>query len=177
MAKNDKATGIFSGDKVVLEKSDAANLLCEKNYGSRNKSRHVELSLVEAYFLLQSDKIEIEDARKKRIGLEEFAGKAQRKDKRFQTKSAAYSDLRDKGYILKTALKYGADFRVYEKGSALGKNHSKWLMYAIAEKERFSLQEFVSKNRVAHSTRKKMLFAIVDDENSVTYYQTEWLRP
>jgi tRNA-intron endonuclease len=177
MARGDKAQGKLSGDVVMLEKSDSANLLCEKNFGSRNKSRNVELSLVEALYLLQSEKIIIIDGRGKEINAEDFSSKAARKDNRFTTKSAAYSDLRGKGYILKTALKYGADFRVYEKSSVIGKNHSKWLMYVISEKEKFSLQEFVSKNRVAHSTRKKMLFAIVDEEGSVTYYQTEWLRP
>jgi len=37
-----------------------------------------------------------------------------------------YKDLRDKGFIIKPGLKYGADFSVYEKGSRPGDEHSKW---------------------------------------------------
>lgn len=31
--------------------------------------------------------------------------------------------------------------------------------------------------RVAHGVNKKLLFAVVDDENDITYYNVEWTRP
>jgi len=79
MARGDKAQGKLSGDVVMLEKSDSANLLCEKNFGSRNKSRNVELSLVEALYLLQSEKIIIIDGRGKEINAEDSHQKQQGK--------------------------------------------------------------------------------------------------
>ncbi|HLC22649.1 MAG TPA: hypothetical protein VJJ79_02655 [Candidatus Nanoarchaeia archaeon] len=47
----------------------------------------------------------------------------------------------------------------------------------MAETDSCSWYEFAAKNRVAHSTRKKLLIAIVDDENDVTYYSISWTRP
>ena len=37
--------------------------------------------------------------------------------------------------------------------------------------------EFAAKNRVAHSTRKRLLLAIVDAEGQVTHYEVAWKRP
>ena len=37
--------------------------------------------------------------------------------------------------------------------------------------------EFAAKNRVAHSTKKNLLIAIVDAEADVTFYEIQWLKP
>ena len=85
--------------------------------------------------------------------------------------------MREKGYVVKTALKFGADFRVYEKGRRPGKSHAKWIVFADRETNKTSWQEFSAKNRVAHSTKKRLLLAIVDEESDVSYYEINWVRP
>ena len=85
-------------------------------------------------------------------------------DKKMYTKFIAYKDLRKKGYILKTALKYGADFRVYERGIRPGEEHARWILFA-------------AKNRIAHSTKKNLLIAIIDEEDDVSYYEVSWRKP
>ena len=88
-----------------------------------------------------------------------------------------FKDLRGRGYILKTALKFGGDFRVYERNQKPGEEHAKWILYCIKESDVLRWQDFAAKNRVAHSTKKKLLVAIVDEENDITYYEVKWLRP
>ena len=88
-----------------------------------------------------------------------------------------FKDLREKGYVLKTALKFGADFRVYEKGKKLGKAHAKWVVFVEHETKKTSWHEFSAKNRVAHSTKKKLLLAIVDEEEGISYYEVSWSKP
>lgn len=102
---------------------------------------------------------------------------AKKHDKRFDTKFACFENLRKKGYIVKTALKFGADFRVYEKGIKPGQDHAAWLVFPVKENEAQSWYDFAAKNRVAVSTKKKLLIAIVDDESDVTYYEVNWMRP
>jgi tRNA-intron endonuclease len=85
--------------------------------------------------------------------------------------------LRKKGYVVKTALKFGADFRVYEKGAKPGQKHAKWLVFVENENNQLTWHEFSAKNRVAHSTKKKLLLSIVDAENSVSYYEVSWIKP
>jgi len=65
-----------------------------------------------------------------------------------------FKNLREKGYIVKTALKFGAEFRIYEKGAKPGKNHAKWIVFTDYESGKLTWHEFSAKTRVAHSTKK-----------------------
>ncbi|MBI4143528.1 tRNA-intron lyase, partial [Candidatus Woesearchaeota archaeon] len=47
----------------------------------------------------------------------------------------------------------------------------------VHEASTLTWYEFAAKNRVAHSTKKRLLMAIVDAENDVTFYEIRWLRP
>ena len=79
--------------------------------------------------------------------------------------------------MVKTALKFGADFRIYERGVKPGEDHAKWILYPVNEGSTLTWHEFSAKNRVAHSTRKRLLLGIVDSEEDVTYYEVKWTRP
>ena len=57
--------------------------------------------------------------------------KLKRKDNRIDVKLKVYSDLRVKGYVVKTALKFGGDFRVYDKGVRPGEDHAKWVVFPV----------------------------------------------
>ena len=85
--------------------------------------------------------------------------------------------MRKKSYIVKTALKFGAEFRVYNKGIHPGQDHAPWLLQTFSDSEKINWQDFSAKNRVAHSTKKKLLIAIVDEEFSITYYEISWVKP
>ena len=41
-------------------------------------------------------------------------------DKQFYSKQKVHEDLREKGYCIKTGLKFGFDFRVYPRGKKNG---------------------------------------------------------
>ncbi|HLC72503.1 MAG TPA: tRNA-intron lyase, partial [Candidatus Nanoarchaeia archaeon] len=90
---------------------------------------------------------------------------------------AVFRDMRSRGYIVKTALKFGADFRVYDRGIKPGDDHAKWILYPVHEGETLTWYDFSAKSRVAHSTRKSLLIGVVDDEGDVTYWQAMWTRP
>ena len=50
-------------------------------------------------------------------------------------------------------------------------------LYPVSESEAETWYNFSAKNRVAHSTRKKLLVGIVDAEGDVTYYTIKWEKP
>jgi tRNA-intron endonuclease len=58
-----------------------------------------------------------------------------------------------------------------------GEDHAKWVVFPVHETATMTWYEFSAKNRVAHSTKKRLLLGIVDDEQDVTYYEVRWLRP
>ena len=92
-------------------------------------------------------------------------------------KFSVFKDLRDRGYVVKTALKFGADFRVYDRGVKPGEDHAKWVVFPVPEGSTTTWHEFAAKNRVAHSTKKRLLIGVVDDEGDVSYWEIRWIRP
>ena len=115
--------------------------------------------------------------KKKKLSEDELMKKILRLDKKIQVKYPVFRDLRKKGYVVKTALKFGAEFRVYPKGAKPGKKHAKWIVFTDYESKKLTWYEFSSKSRVAHSTKKNLLLAIVDEEGDITYYEIRWLKP
>lgn len=167
---------VFTGEKITSTSTDAFALNQKSNFGEKKASK-IEYALVETIYLANQNKLQTITPSGKQITKDQLLRKARKIDKKIETKLAVFADLRDKGLIPKTALKFGAEFRVYDKGDKPGKNHAKWLLYTAKEHDSIPLHEFAAKNRVAHSTKKLLLVAIVDEESSVTYYQTNWLRP
>ena len=163
--------------ETVTSNSSEAHSLYDKSCFGEPKANKVQYTLSEALFLVEKDKLEVLDSRGKAIPEKELAKKLQKIDKKLNLKYSVYKDLREKGYIVKTALKFGADFRVYDKGQRPGKAHAKWICFVEHESKKTSWHEFSAKNRVAHSTKKNLLIAIADEEGDISYYEVSWLKP
>ncbi len=165
-------------ERVLTEATDAArNLYAQSAFGTILDDGKVQLSLSEALFLLEKKKILIFDGRKKPVDFEQFIRKASRVEPNFWIRYIVYKDMRNRGYIVKTALKFGADFRVYDRGIKPGQDHARWIIYPVHEGEKYTWFDFAAKNRVAHSTKKRLMMGVVDDENDVTYWEVRWVRP
>jgi len=171
----DKINAYILGEIVSSNSSEAYSLYEKSNFGERKDSKII-YSPSEALFLVEKDKMEISSSNRK-LSHEELIRKFKKIDKKFQIKYPVFKDLREKGYVVKTALKFGAEFRVYEKGAKISEKHSKWIVFTDYESKTLSWQEFSSKNRVAHSTKKNLLIAIVDEEGDITYYEIRWIKP
>ncbi len=166
-----------TGMNSITEDSDLAReLYNQSRFGAVLESKKVQLSLIESLYLLEKGKISILKNRKK-ISFDDLMKNAEKKEPNIWTRFLVFKDLRNRGYIVKTALKFGADFRVYDRGVKPGEDHAKWVVYPVNEGEGLTWYEFAAKNRVAHSTKKRLLIAIVDDECDVTYYEIKWTRP
>jgi len=166
---------VFGSESIVSASKSAIDLYSQSLFGEYLDKR-IHYSFVEALYLIEKEKIEVY-FKSKKLKFNELMDKCQSIDKKINTKFIVYRDLRNRGYILKTALKFGADFRVYDKGVRPGKEHAKWILYPVNELSEFTWHDFSAKNRVAHSTKKNLLVAVVDSEGSITYYEIAWVRP
>ncbi len=162
--------------QIVSSNDSEASSLHKRSYFGEPTDEKIQYSLSEALYLVEKGRMEISSGNKK-IPKKELLNKFRRTDKKIQIKYPVFKDLREKGYIVKTALKFGADFRVYDKGIKPGEKHAKWLLFIEHESKKLSWHEFSAKNRVAHSTRKNLILAIVDEENKITYYEVRWVKP
>lgn len=171
-------TGILAGVRVITESSDEAReFYNQSRFGSMAESGKVELSLLEALYLTEKGRLKVKSEYGKEISFESYVKKARKVEPNFWIRYIVFKDMRNRGYIIKTALKFGADFRVYDRGVKPGEDHAKWIVFPVHEASVYTWHEFSAKNRVAHSTKKRLLLAIVDDENDVTYYTVAWTRP
>src|SRR3989338_2577513 len=110
-------TATFEADKVLTEISNEARELYDQSrYGALLENGKVQLSLIEAFYLMDRGKLEIYKSKNKKFTSEEFARKARKLEPNFWVKYCVFKDIRNRGYIIKTALKFGADFRVYDRG-------------------------------------------------------------
>ena len=168
----------FSKERVLTESSDnARELYNQSRYGNLLDDGRVQLSLIEALYLLEKKKLIVYDSKNKIIDFESFLKKAQKVEPNFWVRYCVYKDIRNRGYIIKTALKFGADFRIYDRGVKPGEDHARWVVFPVHEASSLTWYEFSAKNRVAHSTKKRLLIGCVDDEGDTTYWEVRWLRP
>lgn len=169
-----KATII--ANEITSNSKEAMNLQSAQRFGEKIGEK-ILYSLSEAFYLVEENKMEIFNHQDKKLSKKEIEKKFQRLNKDFKNNYLIFKDLRKKGYIVKSALKFGATFRVYDKGKRPGKAHAKWICFPVQENKSLKWQDFAAKNRVAHSTKKNLLVAIVDEEAGISYFEIRWTRP
>ena len=158
----------------IEEGSKRPIALHEKSMFGKIEADSLQLSLIEACYLLEKDRLDIyEDDIECTTGyIIDIL-----KEKGIYGKYIVYRDLKDRGFVIKTGFKYGSEFRLYNRGGGPGKSHSDYLVKVIFENYEINSLDFASYIRVAHGVNKKFLLAIVDDDFDITYYNIEWTRP
>ncbi len=166
--------GSLVGEYVIVDGKDA-DVLTSKYFGFR-EGKKLYLSLIEAAYLCEKKKLKIY-LNDKLVEFDEFVNYSLNVIDRFLPKYLVYKDLKGRGYLVKTAFKYGADFRVYEKGATPGREHSKWIVFVVTQDDALYWNQIASMVRVAHSVKKDLLIGVVDEEGDVTYYVFDWIKP
>jgi len=160
--------------RIIAENSNAARLMYSSGFGTKDSNGRISLALNEALYLVENKKLEVLDGHQKKVFFESLLKRAKKGHKDFWTTYVVYRDLRDNGYKVKTGLKFGAEFRVYGRGAS---EHSRWVVFPVHERDALRWHDFSAKNRVAHSTKKNLLIAVVDDEDDVSYWEVSWIKP
>lgn len=177
-----KEAELLEHDVVVWGEEEAEELYDVGSYG-KVKDDHLVLSLCEALHLLERKKLNIMDKDGKELAKDEFYRKACEADDEFPQKYTVYKDLRERGFLVRTGFKFGTHFRVYSRGVELKrgpkapKEHTKWVVHAVPENYTCSYPELSRSVRLAQNIRAKMLWAVVDEEDDVTYYEIERITP
>lgn len=146
--------------------------LSSKGFGYVVSKNSFALLSYEALYLQEKGKVEIFQGkyelttehlfRKREIDCDEYL---------------VFKDLVSKGYRVKSGFKYGFSFRVYTKEKKnYFKDHAYWLVKILHDYEHMPTKDLASAGRVAHSTKKKVLLAVLDSEKSISYYEYEWTR-
>jgi len=177
-------------NRVIIWGTEAVQLYDESGYGKplpeENPDR-VEIELVEATYLVEKEKLKVftkgGGKKKKKINFKDLMEIGTKNVNLFHSSYIVYRDLRERGYLVKTGYKFGAVYRVYERGVKLVRGpkaaheHTKWVVQPVAEESAFSLPEMSRAVRLAHNIRATFVWAVVDKESDVTYYIIQRITP
>lgn len=169
--------GNLSDDLIsvkIEEGSKKPIALNEKSFFGKIEGDFLHLSLIEGCYLAEKGRLNIYD---NDIKCEQAFLMDMIKEKGILGKYFVYRDLKDRGYVIKTGFKYGAEFRLYNRGRSPGKGHSDYLVKVVFETYDIDVLDFASYIRVSHGVNKSLLLAIVDEDFDITYYNIEWTRP
>jgi len=188
--KSDKALeGELIENRVIVPGDAGVQLYAESGYGKplpEEKPDRLELELVEAAYLLEKGKLKVfaKEAKKKQaLKFEDVMKAGAEGTTQFHAQFMVFRDLRDRGYVVKTGFKFGAHFRVYERGVKLvagpkaPHEHTKFVVHCVPEEAAFSLPEMSRAVRLAHNIRATFVWAVVDKEGEPTYYEIKRLTP
>jgi tRNA-intron endonuclease, archaea type len=167
---------LLVANKIIVEKKKIKDLLIQKGFGEKKDSKLV-LDFKEAIYLLENEKIEVEDKNAKKISFNELLKHASNREAKFYTKYVVYRDIRNRGYCIKTGYKFGFDFRVYPRGKKPGEEHTQWVINVSTQDERYSMPEMSRMVRLSGNLKTKMLQAVVDSEDDINYYEIKRITP
>ena len=170
------ATGTLLADRVVVW--EPPRDLYETGFygqplGGREMAGALQLSLVEAAYLARQGALSIDGG--------EAAVVDRGRDvegERFDRRLAIYADLRNRAVVPKTGFKFGADFRTYAHVESIDDlGHSENLVRVLPADYVFTPRELALDVRLAGGVRKRMVFALVDDDAGIDWLSIGRLTP
>jgi len=176
-------------DKIIIENVEEAREVYRMGYYGKpldiSKPKSPEdikspliLSIIEATYLLKKGLISVYtnvNGAEKNFTYDELYNLGTTLLPRFNILYTVYEDLRDKNYVVRSGIKYGADFAVYNIGPGI--EHAPYLVIVLREDDEISPNEILGFGRVSHSTRKELVLAIVNPiTKNIRYIIFKWLK-
>jgi len=181
-----KAKGLLVGIRVVVPDPKEASKLYRcgffgKPFGVRKPgpleyNEPLELSLVEALYLVEQGVLEVyAEGSEKPLSAEELEKVAEERVPDFALLYAVYKDLRDRGYVARSGLKFGSDYGLYKHGPGI--DHAPFLVHVFRSDATIDPIELVRAGRLSHSVRKKFIIAVLYPDKTIKYMALEWFKP
>jgi len=173
--KFSKDTGILLENRVVIFNEKLAKLLLEKEFYGKPFGNGLQLSLVEALYLMEKGVLDIkEKAIGEKLSLKKFQSIISKTQPDINARLFVFKDLKKRGLIVKTGFKFGAHFRAYTKRP--DETHAEYLIHVVNKGFKSVWSEMSRAVRLAHSVNKEIVFARIDGKN-IDYIRLGRLRP
>jgi len=168
--------GELVGESVIIsDQAEGSQIYNKGFYGYPRPGGGLELDLMEALFLLESDRLKVVE-QDREIDNTELIRRAARLLQDFEIHYIVYRDLRQRGYIVK-ADAGDFDFRVYPRGGTPSTSQTKHWVNAISERATFRIRDMLRLSETSARTRKELMLGVVDEEGDITYYQASKADP
>jgi tRNA-intron endonuclease len=171
-----KATGrgALSGNYVLVSGDAAKALHGEEEMLGKPIKNLLRLSLIEAAYLVEDGRLDLEEAGAGPVGLGGLLEHASLHQHDFALRLAAYRALKHMGLVPKTGFKYGSHFRVYDRDG--GSAHARYLVHAVPDNFACSWPELSRAVRLSHGVKKRLVYALASGPQ-VQFLRVKWTRP
>jgi tRNA-intron endonuclease len=167
-------TGILLKNRCIVFDKKLATQLLKKEFFGKPFGEVLQLSFVEALYLVQRGVLQIQTNTGKSLSEEKITQIMQKLQPDIKQRLLVFHDLKQRGLLVKTGFKFGAHFRAYTKHPDV--THAEYLIHMV-EKGFSSIWAEISRAvRLAHSVNKEFVFARVDGR-TVEYIKLGRLRP
>ncbi|PNX53144.1 MAG: tRNA-intron lyase [Thermoplasmata archaeon M9B2D] len=165
---------ILLKNRLIVFDKKLSGLLLQKEFFGKPFGELLQISFVEAIYLLEKGVLEIRTSDGKHLSKQKCLYLMQEHQPDIQQRLLVFKDLKQRGLLVKTGFKFGAHFRAYTKQPH--QTHAEYLIHVV-EKGFTSIWSDISRAvRLAHSVNKEFVFACVDGA-SVSYIKLGRLRP
>ncbi|NIP33496.1 MAG: tRNA-intron lyase, partial [Thermoplasmata archaeon] len=166
----DAPVGRLEGDSILVEDDRAASTLYNKgSHGTPESGGGLRLTFMEAAYLVDADRLRVEDGIGGDITLEDLVSSGGRADPAFEVMYLVYRDMRERGYLVKPSTTQGVDFDVFPRGGNHKDPERQWLL-AVSERASFETAPFLDMLHRAQRFGRRVLIGVVDEEGDVTHY-------
>jgi len=175
-AKDIVAEALLLRDRVLVLDECEAQMLHNIEFFGKLVGSGLHLSLLETAFLMERGLIKVRSATTgKFMTINNFKNQARKAQTDFDIRLQIYSDLKDKGILVKTGFKYGSHFRAYTGDPE--NNHAKYLVHSIPENYVGMWAEISRAVRLAHGVKKEILLGRQKGEKKAEYLRLRRVRP
>jgi len=166
---------ILLADRVLVADREGAEALHSGHFFGKQVGPSLQLSLIEAAFLVELGMLRLRDAKSNReVSLASLKKRARSLQPDFDLRLDAFKDMKAKGLVVKTGFKYGSHFRAYEGDP--GKQHARYLVHAVPADYTAMWPEVSRAVRLAHGVKKEILLGRVAADG-VEYVSLSRFRP
>jgi tRNA-intron endonuclease len=169
--EEEPADVIFDGQKGYVVREEADRISQQGFYGTRLDDGRLELEPVELLHLIERKRITVTEKNGTPIDSKEIVSALLPEDEDLWVRYLVFRDLRSRGYAVRQGFGGGIGFRVYARGEKPGNASANQLVYVLKEGVPISLHELDNVTETAIAARKKLIFALVDQNGEVNYYR------
>jgi tRNA-intron endonuclease len=171
-----KTTGLLLSNRIILFDPIISEHLHQNEFFGKPFAQGLQLSLVEAAYLASQKLLSATNVKGVSLKGKHLLQVMTEQQPDLVFRSTVYNDLKRRGLIVKTGLKFGTHFRAYTQSP--NRTHAEYLIHAVKESDTLFWPELSRAIRLCHAVNKKILFALVqNDGNTITYICINRLRP
>jgi tRNA-intron endonuclease len=169
-----KGTGLLLQNRIILFDAAFSKQLLAKEFFGKPFGDGLQLSFVEALYLAKRGTLEIHTPTGATLSLSKVLSFMKKLQPDIEERLSVFTDLKQRGMLVKTGFKFGAHFRAYTQQP--DRTHAEYLIHVVEKGFRSIWAEISRAVRLAHTVNKEFVFARVDGSH-IDYIKLGRLRP